>query len=105
MPPRRGFEITLNLQDLKKRLEQVTGEEFSWTDIALDAHLHHRTVINLANNETKRVDLGTLERLLEYFTFKGLNLTIADFFIVESAEPSERRHRQRRTDKPTTSNE
>ena len=86
------------LQELKDQLEAKLGEELTWSDIAYEALLHHNTVARIAANQTERIDLGTLERLMEYFNYKGLNVALSDFFTVTAADPAKRRRKKRRAE-------
>lgn len=78
--------MRFNLIPLKGRLETATKRTYTWTDIARATGLHQNTLYNLANNDTRRVDLGTLEKVLAFFRAEGLNIDAGELFEVVPAD-------------------
>lgn len=83
-----GLVMRFNLFALHKQLELAKGQKYAWTDIARATGLHHNTLYNLADNRTRRVDLGTLEKVLAYFQQEGLTIEAGDLFTV-TTEPAD----------------
>ena len=80
--------ITYNLYSLKKQLEINAQRDYTWDQIALDSGVHRNTLLNMASDKTRRVDLDIMARLLTYFHAEGMPITPNDLFIVEDS-PSE----------------
>lgn len=77
--------IEFNLFELKQRLQLYQQKEVSLSQIARDSGLHRNTVERIFNNETSRIDLETVGRLLLYFQDQGLSVQIGDFFKTETS--------------------
>ena len=78
------MEIKFDLFGLKQQLQLKIGEEISWSQIAREADLHRNTVERIGNNQTERVDLTTLAKLLLFFQARGMNtIGIEDIFVIE----------------------
>lgn len=70
-----------NLFDWRLRLEAETREIWSWARIAKAAGLHTNTVTDVGNNNIKRTDLVTLEKLANFFRSKGLDVKSGDLLV------------------------
>lgn len=70
-----------NLFTLRRQLEIARGEECTWATIAAGAGLHPHTVYDLAANRSKRVEMETLAKLLNFFRDEGLNVGPGDLFV------------------------
>lgn len=77
--------IEYNLFNLKKQLEIKSQREFSWNEIAERSGVHRNTMLNLANDRTRRIDLDIMARLIDFFASEGMPVTPNDLFIVEKA--------------------
>jgi DNA-binding Xre family transcriptional regulator len=75
-------KVKFNLLHLKARLELTTDRAYNWTDIARATGLHQNTLYNMVDNKNRRVDLATLEKLLDFFRAEGLLIEIGDLFVV-----------------------
>ncbi len=82
--------MRFNLLPLKAKLEITTGRAYDWTDIARATGLHQNTLYHMVGNKNRRVDLGTLEKLLDFFRAEGLLIEIGDLFAVSlgNGEPT-----------------
>jgi transcriptional regulator with XRE-family HTH domain len=78
--------VQFNLFTLRRKLEIAKGHEMTWEEIATQADLHPNTLYNLAANRSKRVDLNTIEKLLDYFNREGVVTSVADLFAVAEVE-------------------
>ncbi|MBA3531910.1 MAG: helix-turn-helix transcriptional regulator [Ardenticatenales bacterium] len=74
--------IRFNLLPLKAKLEIAKGKAYKWGDIARVAGLHSNTLYDIVNNKNRRVDLVTLEKLLDFFRAEGLPIEIGELFAV-----------------------
>ncbi len=72
--------MRFNLARLKRQLEELTGREYSWSEIARRTGLHRHTIERIAANQTTQVRLDTLERLLAFFHAEGMAITLNDLF-------------------------
>lgn len=80
MPKSEGTKVVVvyNLLPLRRELEAMTQDTYTWTRIAREAELNKNTVTNVANNATDRVDRDTLSKLLNYLRGQGLEVTARD---------------------------
>ncbi len=72
--------MRFNLTRLRRQLEELTGREYSWSEIARRTGLHRHTIERIAANQTSQVRLDTLERLLAFFHAEGMAVTLNDLF-------------------------
>lgn len=72
--------MRFNLARLKRQLEELTGREYSWSEIARRTALHRHTIERIAANQTRQVRLETLERLIAFFHAEGMPITVNDLF-------------------------
>lgn len=81
--------MRFNLFSLQKKLELVTGKPVTQQEIADEAGLHLNTVYKLYNNKSTRVDLETMEKLIRFFSDRGLEIDAGDLFttLKEEEEP------------------
>lgn len=75
--------MRFNLFNLKQRLQERNGKEYSWNEIARRAGLHAHTVRGIAGNDNARVDLDTLRKLLSFFREEGMEISIQDLIVEE----------------------
>lgn len=78
----------LDLHAARRQLEQHTGKQYSWAEIARETGLHRHTIERIAANETTQIRFDTLERLLQFFHDNGVALSLGDLFEY-SAEPQD----------------
>jgi hypothetical protein len=82
-----GVTVVFNLFDLKLQLQKAIGSEVSWAEISRESGVNQNTLTSLLHNKARRVDLDTLEKLINYFNAQGLRITHADLFrTVEKAQ-------------------
>lgn len=81
--------VQFNLLDLKRKLELAKGRRYRLDEIAQAAALHPNTLYGMSSNTSKRVDLNTLAKLLDFFNDEGLTINPGDLFVVESLAESE----------------
>lgn len=79
-------KIRYNLYSLKKQLEINAQSDYTWDKIALDSNVHRNTLLNMANDKTRRIDLDIMGRLIDYFASEGMPVTPNDLFVVEPDE-------------------
>lgn len=77
--------INFNLFELKQRLQIKLGKEVSWAQLAKEAGLHRNTIERIASNQTDRVDLETLGKLLMLFHNYGMDVDISDLLVIETS--------------------
>lgn len=65
---KRPLMVRWRLMQLIGEYEQKAGCRLSFRQIARSTGLAETTVSSLANNASKRADLGTLDKLLTYFS-------------------------------------
>jgi DNA-binding Xre family transcriptional regulator len=83
------YTIKYNMLNLKHMLETKTERTYSWAKIAEEAHIHSNTILKMAKNETARVDLDILARLIVFFASVGIELTPNDLLSVTRDTPGE----------------
>lgn len=71
-----------NLKQLIRQLELKHDRDYDYQDIAKAAGLSRFTVSSIANNNSVKIELRTINRLLDFFVSQGLDVTIADLFVV-----------------------
>ncbi len=81
--------MKFNLFALQKQLELVKGEQVTQEQIAAGAGLHINTVYGLFKNSSKRVDLRTMEKIVDYFNSEGLKISAGDLLTTELEEAKE----------------
>lgn len=79
------MELQFGLYRLKKELELRKGREYSWSEIGRRADLHRNTLERIATNDTARVDLETLKKLILFFRAEGMNVMPNDLIVVDDA--------------------
>lgn len=67
-----------NLANLKRTLEIQNNRRYQWKEMSARTGRHVNTLINLAENNARRVDLDTLDALIEFFTAEGMPITYND---------------------------
>lgn len=93
------YTIKYNMLALKHMLEAKTNKIYSWAQIAEESNIHGNTIQKMARNETARVDLDVMARLLSFFHSVGVQITPGDLFIVGEFEPNIRVRRKKPTPK------
>lgn len=78
--------MRFNLLPIKHDLEKRRGEAISWAEIGRGSGVHPNTLSAILNNNARRIDLETLEKLIAYFNAQGVKLGIADLFAVQVGE-------------------
>ena len=76
-------QVDFDLFSVIRKLEIQKGAKIPIGDIAKGAGLHRNTIQRIQDNETDRVDLKTLAKLLAYFKAEGMPITLGDLFKVE----------------------
>lgn len=76
----RGIKVKFNLFRLRRQLEIEKGHSLTWEDVAKGAGLHINTIYGLSTNSSKRIDIRTMEKLIEYFKKEGLPVGPGDLF-------------------------
>ncbi len=72
----------LNIFRLIKRLEEQKNMPYSNTAIADKSGLSRVTVNSLVSSDTKRIDLATIDKLLDFFAAEGMPIEVGDLFTV-----------------------
>ena len=76
---RRKMVSKWHLKELIGRAESVSGESISYRDICEATGISPNTITQMATGKAKRVDLSTVDRLLDFLGEKaGDNLTLDD---------------------------
>lgn len=84
------YTVKYNMLALKHQLESKTNRTYSWAKIAEEADIHSNTIQKMARNETARVDLDVMARLLAFFHSVGVQITPGDLFTVGEFEANAR---------------
>ena len=72
--------IRFNVDTLLRRLAVKNNRDYDKSYVAEKTGLSRTTITAVTNNTSGRVDLATLQRLLDFFTSEGLPITIGDLF-------------------------
>jgi transcriptional regulator with XRE-family HTH domain len=81
-----GVTVKFNLFNLVQQLGIQRQRRYSWAEVAKLSGLHQNTILKLANNETHRIDLETIEKLLTFFEREEMPVSLSDLFTVSRAE-------------------
>lgn len=73
----------LNVFRLVKRLEEQAGMPYKNIAIAKMTGLSRVTVNSLVAGSTNRIDLATIDKLLDFFHAEGMPITACDLFVTE----------------------
>lgn len=76
------YKVRVYLLPAITRLEQHTGERLKDTQYAAQIGISRQAFVALMEGATGGATNSTLEKLLDFFASKDLNLTIADFYEV-----------------------
>lgn len=74
----------LNVFRLVKRLEEKNNVAYSNTAIAQKSGLSRVTVNGLVSSGTQRIDLETIDKLLDFFATEGMPVSPCDIFVVNT---------------------
>ncbi len=72
----------LNVFRMVKRLEEKSNVAYTNTAIAKKSGLSRVTVNGLVSSGTQRIDLETIDKLLDFFATEGMPITPGDLFTV-----------------------
>lgn len=72
----------LNIFRLIKRLEELKNKPYSNTYMADKAGLSRVTVNSLVSGDTNRIDLATIDKLIDFFAAEGMPIDAGDLFTV-----------------------
>ena len=65
--------------ELQGRVQAGTGHKVTYEEISQETGLANQTIANLSTGRAKRLDLSTMERLLDFFSERlGERLTTDD---------------------------
>lgn len=78
-----GVKVNFNLFALRRMLELEKNRSYTWEDIADGAGLHINTIYGMSGNTSKRVDLRTMAKLINFFNREGLEVGPGDLFTLE----------------------
>lgn len=76
--------IQFNLFEVIKRLEMQKREPVTYSYVADESGLSRFTVQKIAMNHTSRVDLETLQKLVDFFDKEGLSITVNDLIVISN---------------------
>ena len=76
------YHIDYNLKQLVRNLSAKNGRDYELQQIGRLCGLSRFTVSSIANNSSTRIELRTIEKLLDFFAAQGMPVTIADLFTV-----------------------
>jgi len=74
----------LNVFRLVKRLEEKKNAAYTNTAIARKSGLSRVTVNGLVLGTTNRIDLATIDKLLDFFATEGMPVAPGDLFTVNN---------------------
>jgi DNA-binding Xre family transcriptional regulator len=72
-----------------KELETLKGRDYSDVDIAEITGLSRHTVKSVFSDSVKRIDLATLSSVVHFFRSEGLDVEIADLFVMPGESDSQ----------------
>lgn len=76
-----------NLRQLIRRLEVKNERDYEYQQIAQACGLSRFTVASIANSDSIRIELRTIDKLLDFFAAEGMPITISDLFTVTPTPP------------------
>jgi hypothetical protein len=74
--------VKLNVFTLLKQLELKQGHDIEWAEVARKSGISRQNWLNMRNNLSAGIDFATIAKLLTYFRSEGLDVGIADLFVV-----------------------
>ena len=96
--------VRWSLYKVMGRYQAQTGVPMSLNDLAEATGLAHTVILFVANGRSTRVDLKTLNTLLDFFADKVDPISVADLLEYEPGIPQPRRSEQRRRSKVNKEN-
>lgn len=78
--------ITHNLRRLKTELEIKHRRNINDKELARDMRVGYSTIRRYVNDETNRIDLKVVEKILVFFREEGFEIGLEDLFNVEITE-------------------
>ena len=79
--------VQWSLYKILGRYQAQTGRPMSLNQLADDSGVTRSVVMSIASGQSKRVDLKTLNRLLDYFVDKMGPVSVADLLEYVPGEP------------------
>jgi len=74
--------VRLNVFSLLKQLEIAQGHDLDWSDVSRKSKITRQTWLRMRNNVGDGIDFATIAKLLDYFRQEGLEVGVADLFVV-----------------------
>lgn len=71
-----------NLKQLIRQLESKNNRDYEYQQIAQACGLSRFTVASIANNGSVRIELRTIDKLLDFFAAEGMPVTVDQLFTV-----------------------
>lgn len=81
-----GYTCRFALNELIFDLEHANRKRYTNTYIAEGAGTNRITIGDIRNNETRRIDMTTIERLLNFFSDEGMQVDIQDLIKVTNPD-------------------
>lgn len=69
-----------NLKQLIRQLESKNNRDYEYQQIAKASGLSRFTVASIANNVSIRIELRTIDKLLDFFAAEGMPVTVDQLF-------------------------
>lgn len=71
-----------NLKQLVRQLGVKNNRDYGYLYIAQASGLSRFTVASIANGDSIRIELRTLDKLLDFFSAEGMPITLDQLFVV-----------------------
>lgn len=81
-------KFIFNLHKPLARLEQLKNRRYSFAEIAAASGLTRQGVRRLLKEPSDRIDVDTINHLLDFFAAEGMPITINDLFTTQVISPS-----------------
>ena len=78
------YKAKFTIFDQIVKLQKQTGERLSDSEYARRIDITRQTFSALMQGEVLRIEIETIDKLLNFFAASGMPITIADLFTVET---------------------
>ena len=75
-------KTTFNVDQLLRQLSAKNKKDYDKVTVASLSGISRNTITSITNRDSTRIDLTTIDKLLDFFASQGMPVTISDLFTV-----------------------
>ncbi len=80
------ISVTFNVDKLLRQLAAQNNRDYDKVWVAKACGVSRPTITAIATGQSKRIDLVTIGKLLDFFSAQGMPVTVSDLFTVTVTE-------------------